>query len=58
MEKKDIKTMPVLTQKALENSKGVFIVDKDYNLDNSKLVVPRGMTIKFEKGSLNNVHWC
>lgn len=54
MEKKDIKTMPVLTQKALENSKGVFIVDKDYNLDNSKLVVPRGMTIKFEKGSLNN----
>jgi parallel beta-helix repeat protein len=54
MEKKDFKTMPVLTQKALENSKGVFIVDKDYNLDNSKLVVPRGMTIKFEKGSLNN----
>lgn len=54
MEKKVLNSMPVLTQKALENYKEVFIVDKDYNLDGAKLIVPKRMTLNFEKGSLNN----
>lgn len=55
MRTKDLSKMTILDQDVLQKAeKGRFVVDKDYNLNKSRLVVPKGMTIDLAKGSINN----
>lgn len=55
MNTKDFSKMAILDQSVLQKAeKGRFVVDKDYNLNGARLVVPNGMTIDFNGGSINN----
>lgn len=54
MKKKELTSMPILTQKEFDNCKREFTVNKDFNLNGAKIVVPRQMTMRFEEGSINN----
>lgn len=55
MNTKDFSKMAILDQSVLQKAeKGRFVVDKDYNLNGAKLVVPKGMTIDLSSGSINN----
>ena len=48
MNTKDFSKMAILDQSVLQKAeKGRFVVDKDYNLNGARLVVPNGMTIDF-----------
>lgn len=44
----------VLTEAMLNNSKSVFIVNKDYTLEGRTIVMPIGKKLVFSSGSLNN----
>lgn len=54
MNNKDFGKMPILNQEALQSVKGIFSVDKNYNLNGSKIIIPKGMTIDLDQGSINN----
>lgn len=55
MNTKDFSKMAILDQSVLQKAeKGRFFVDKDYNLNKARLVVPKGMTIDLNSGSINN----
>ncbi len=55
MNTKDFSKMAILDQSVLQKAeKGRFVVDKDYNLNKARLVVPKGMTIDLSNGSINN----
>lgn len=55
MNTKDFSKMAILDQSVLQKAeKGRFFVDKDYNLNKARLVVPKGMTIDLSGGSINN----
>lgn len=55
MNTKDIKKMAILDQALMQKAEnGKFIVSEDYNLNGGKIVVPKGMTIAFNNGSINN----
>ena len=47
--------MAILEQSMIQKAnKGIFVVDKDYNLNKTSLVIPKGMTIDLRGGSINN----
>lgn len=54
MKKREISLMPILTKEIFDNCKEVFTINKDYNLNGARLIVPKGLTLKFEGGSINN----
>ena len=55
MNTKDFSKMAILDQGVLQKAEnGRFIVNKDYNLNEARLVVPKGMTIDLNGGSINN----
>lgn len=55
MNTKDFSKMAILDQGVLQKAEnGRFIVNKDYNLNEARLVVPKGMTIDLGNGSINN----
>ena len=55
MNTKDFSKMAILDQGVLQKAEnGRFVVNKDYNLNEARLVVPKGMTIDLGNGSINN----
>lgn len=46
--------LPVLTESMLKNSRGRFVVQKDYTLLGKTLKMPSGVTLVFDGGSVNN----
>lgn len=55
MTTKEYSKMAILEQSMIQKAdKGIFVVDKDYNLNKTSLVIPKGMTIDLRGGSINN----
>jgi len=56
MKEKDLSKMAIMDQSVFQNAKnGKLVIDKDYNLNKAKVVVPKGMTIALRGGTINNV---
>ena len=47
-------SLPVLTEKMLNKSNGVFVVKKNYSLKGKALEIPKGVTLVFDGGSLDH----
>ena len=47
-------TIPVLTEKMIKNSNGVFVVNKNYSLLGKTLVLPDGFKLVFDGGSIDH----
>lgn len=55
MNEKDLSKMAIMDQSVFQNTKnGKLVIDKDYNLNKAKIVVPKGMTIDLSGGTINN----
>ena len=55
MKTKDLSKMAILDRSVIQKvEKGRFVIDKDYNLNDARLVVPKGITIDLSNGSINN----
>ena len=53
MNTKDFSKMAILDQGVLQKAENArFVVNKDYNLNEARLVVPKGMTIDLGNGSV------
>jgi len=55
MKTKDLSKMAIVDRSVIQKfEKGRFVIDKDYNLNDARLVVPKGITIDLSNGSINN----
>ena len=55
MNKSELSKMAILDQNALQKAEnGIFVVDKNYNLNGASLIAPRGISLRFENGSITN----
>lgn len=47
-------SMVILSEETLHHDARLFVVEKDYSLDGRKIVLPPGMKVEFNGGSINN----